>query len=194
LGYDGTGPLLIENNELQASSENIMFGGSDSSRPDLVPSDIVIRRNHIVKPWRWYQPHPTYDGSKWVIKPLIELKSAQRVLIEANILDNSWGWPAFVADAFNQDGSAPWSVVQDVLFRFNIIREVTAVFQAWSGSAPVRRVALLHNSATGVRFAYPGMPTCEASSSDSRVERRSRIFGSSTTRPNRPIQGPSPST
>ena len=33
LGYDGTGPLLIENNELQASSENIMFGGSDSSRP-----------------------------------------------------------------------------------------------------------------------------------------------------------------
>ena len=156
LGYDGTGPLLIENNELQASSENIMFGGSDSSRPDLVPSDIVIRRNHIVKPWRWFQSHPTYDGSNWVIKPLIELKSAQRVLIEANILDNSWGWPAFVADAFNQDGSAPWSVVQDVLFRFNIIREVTAVFQAWSGSAPVRRVALLHNSATGVRFAYPG--------------------------------------
>src|SRR5690242_21580832 len=41
--YDGTGPLLIENNELQASSENIMFGGSDSSRPDLVPADIVIR-------------------------------------------------------------------------------------------------------------------------------------------------------
>lgn len=156
LGYDGTGPLLIENNELQASSENIMFGGSDSSRPDLVPSDIVIRRNHIVKPWRWFQSHPSYDGSNWVIKPLIELKSVQRVLIEANILDNSWGWPAFVADAFNQDGSAPWSLVQDVLFRFNIIREVTAVFQAWSGSAPVRRVALLHNSATGVRFAYPG--------------------------------------
>jgi hypothetical protein len=156
LGYDGTGPLLIENNELQASSENIMLGGSDSSRPDLVPSDIIVRRNHIMKPWRWFQGHPTYDGSNWVIKPLIELKSAQRVLIEGNILENSWGWPAFVADAFNQDGSAPWSVVQDVMIRFNVVKEVTGVFQAWSGTAPVRRVALLHNNAIGVRSAYPG--------------------------------------
>ena len=156
LGYDGTGPLLIENNELQASSENIMFGGSDSSRADLVPSDIVIRRNHIMKPLRWFPSHPSYDGSNWVIKPLIELKSAQRVLIEGNTLENSWSWPAFVADAFNQDGTAPWSVVEDVMIRYNVVREVTGVFQAWSGSAPVRRVALLHNNATGVRTAYPG--------------------------------------
>ena len=156
LGYDGTGPLLIENNELQASSENIMFGGSDSSRPDLVPADIVIRRNHIMKPFRWFPSHPTYDRSNWVIKPLIELKSAQRVLIEGNTLENSWSWPAFVADAFNQDGTAPWSAVEDVMIRYNVVKEVTGVFQAWSGSAPVRRVALLHNNATGVRTAYPG--------------------------------------
>ena len=156
LGYDGTGPLLIENNELQASSENIMFGGSDSSRPDLVPADIVIRRNHIMKPFRWFPSHPTYDGSHWVIKPLIELKSAQRVLIEGNTLENSWSWPAFVADAFNQDGTAPWSVVEDVMIRYNVVKEVTGVFQAWAGSAPVRRVAILHNNATGVRTGYPG--------------------------------------
>ena len=154
LAYDGPGPYLIENNELQAASENIMLGGADSSRADLIPSDVTIRRNHIIKPWRWKPDHPSHDGRAWVIKPLIELKSAQRVLIEGNILENSWGWPAFVCDAFNQDNSAPWSVVQDVTFQFNLIKEVTSVFQAWSGSAPVRRVALLHNNAIGVSIAY----------------------------------------
>jgi hypothetical protein len=154
LAYDGSGPYLIENNELQASSENIMLGGADSSRPDLIPSDVTIRRNHIIKPWRWRPGQPGHDGSQWVIKPLIELKSAQRVLIEGNTLENSWGWPAFVCDAFNQDNSAPWSVVQDVTFQFNLIKEATSVFQAWSGSAPVRRVALLHNNAVGIKLAY----------------------------------------
>lgn len=158
LAHDGSGPYLIENNELQAASENIMLGGADSSRPDLIPADVIIRRNHIIKLWRWRPGHPSHDGSQWVIKPLIELKSAQRVLIEGNVLENSWGWPAFVCDAFNQDNSAPWSVVQDVTFRFNLIKEATSVFQAWSGSAPVRRVALLHNNAIGIRLAYQSNP------------------------------------
>jgi hypothetical protein len=158
LAYDGSGPYLIENNELQASSENIMLGGADSSRPDLIPSDVTIRRNHIIKPWRWRPGSPTHDGSQWVIKALIELKSAQRVLIEGNTLENSWGWPAFVCDAFDQDKSAPWSVVQDVTFRSNLIKEATTVFQAWSGSAPVRRVALLNNNGVGISVAYPSNP------------------------------------
>ena len=144
--YDSPGPFLIENNELQASSENIMLGGADSSRPDLVPSDVVIRRNHIIKPLRWRSDDPSYDGIPWVIKPLIELKSAQRVLIEGNTLENSWSWPAFVADSFNQDGSAPWSVVQDVLFRYNLILRAVCPWQAWAGNVPIRRLAILHNA------------------------------------------------
>ncbi len=150
--YDSPGPQLIENNELQASSENIMLGGADSSRPDLVPSDVVIRRNHIVKLLRWKSDDPSYDGLAWVIKPLIELKSAQRVLIEGNVLENSWLWPAFVADAFNQDGSAPWSTVQDVTFQHNEIKNAIAVFQAWAGSTPVKRIKVFNNNATGIRY------------------------------------------
>lgn len=152
LVYDSPGPHLIENNELQASSENIMFGGADSSRPDLLPSDIVIRRNHIIKNLRWKSDDPSYDRLPWVIKPLIELKAAQRVLIEGNLLENSWLWPAFVADAFNQDHTAPWSVVQDVTFQHNEVRNSVAVFQAWAGNAPVKRVKIFNNNATGVRY------------------------------------------
>ena len=52
-GYNGAGPFTIENNFLEAAGENIMFGGSDPAITDLVPSDIVIRRNHLYKPVSW---------------------------------------------------------------------------------------------------------------------------------------------
>jgi hypothetical protein len=41
-----------------------MFGGADPSIPDLVPSDIEIRRNHLFKPLSWKIGHPTYAGRR----------------------------------------------------------------------------------------------------------------------------------
>jgi hypothetical protein len=55
-GFNGPGPFRIENNYLEASTENIMFGGSDPKTPNLVPSDIVIRRNTITKSLAWKNP------------------------------------------------------------------------------------------------------------------------------------------
>jgi hypothetical protein len=52
-GWNGPGPYVIENNYLEASGENVMFGGSDPAIPDLVPQDIVIRRNVLNKPAAW---------------------------------------------------------------------------------------------------------------------------------------------
>ena len=48
-GWNGTGPYTIENNYLEAAGVNILFGGADPAIPDLVPSDIIIRRNLITK-------------------------------------------------------------------------------------------------------------------------------------------------
>jgi hypothetical protein len=142
LGYDSPGPYLIVNNMLQASSENIMFGGSDLSGPGFLPSDIVIRGNHILKPARWNPGDPAHDGRGWVIKPSIELKFGQRIVIEENLLENSWLWPAFVADAFGPSGV----VVQDVMFRNNRIVRSVCSWQIWSAQAPVRRIAILNNA------------------------------------------------
>src|SRR3954469_1440938 len=52
-GWNGPGPYLIENNYLEATTENIMFGGADPGIPNLVPSNITIRRNVISKPLAW---------------------------------------------------------------------------------------------------------------------------------------------
>jgi hypothetical protein len=52
-GWNGAGPFTIENNYLEAAGENILFGGGDPAITNLVPSDIVIRRNHLYKPFTW---------------------------------------------------------------------------------------------------------------------------------------------
>lgn len=118
----GPGPYLVENNYIEASGENILFGGDDPNTPGLVPSDLVIRGNFFFKPQAWRQK----PGS---VANVVELKSGQRVLIEGNILDGSWTdiqtGSAAVFTVRNQYGKAPWSVVQDVIFRKNIVRNFT---------------------------------------------------------------------
>jgi hypothetical protein len=52
-GFNGPGPFRIANNYLEASGENVLFGGADPRISGLVPSDIEITRNHFVKPVAW---------------------------------------------------------------------------------------------------------------------------------------------
>ncbi|HVZ19897.1 MAG TPA: hypothetical protein VG871_02480 [Vicinamibacterales bacterium] len=55
-GENGAGPFRIVNNYLEATGENILFGGADPATPNLVPSDIDIRGNELEKPVSWQQP------------------------------------------------------------------------------------------------------------------------------------------
>jgi hypothetical protein len=118
-GWNGLGPFAIVNDYLEAAGENVMFGGADPSIKNLVPSDIEIRANHFAKPLAW-------QGTSWTVKNLFELKNARRVLVERNLFENNWvhsqaGF-AILLTVRNQDGSAPWSVVEDVTFASNVVR------------------------------------------------------------------------
>ncbi len=55
-GFNGPGPFRIINNYLEASTENVMFGGADPKIANLIPSDIEIKRNHFYKPLAWRNP------------------------------------------------------------------------------------------------------------------------------------------
>ncbi|MGH9901922.1 MAG: hypothetical protein ACRD68_08945, partial [Pyrinomonadaceae bacterium] len=129
-GAWGPGPFLIENNYLEAAGENVMFGGDDARVQGLVPSDITIRRNHFFKPLRWRQGAPGWDGSRWIVKNLLELKNAERVMIEGNLFENNWvaaqnGF-AIVLTPRNQGGGNPWARVKDVNFRNNHVARVSS--------------------------------------------------------------------
>ncbi len=118
-GWNGIGPFLIQNNYLEAAGENIMFGGADPSIPELVPADIVVRGNLLSKPLQWRQ-------ERWQVKNAFELKNARRVLIEGNVFEHVWAAAqagfAVLLSTRNQNGKALWSTVEDVTFRYNIIR------------------------------------------------------------------------
>ncbi|MBI4609220.1 MAG: VCBS repeat-containing protein, partial [Candidatus Rokubacteria bacterium] len=124
-GWNGTGPFTIINNYLEAAGENVIFGGTDPSIPDLVPSDIEIRRNHFFKPLSWKVDDPSFAGIAWTVKNLFELKNARRVLIDGNFFENNWAHAqngfAILFTVRNQDGGAPWSVVEDVTFSNNVV-------------------------------------------------------------------------
>src|SRR5262249_30646037 len=89
-----------------------------------VPSDITIARNYFTKQLAWRaQP-------QWNVKNLLELKNAQRVTIDGNVFEYSWeaaqqGY-AIMLTPRNQDGTAPWSVVQNVSFTNNVVRHAAS--------------------------------------------------------------------
>ncbi len=162
-GWNGPGPFKIVNNYLEASGENIMFGGADPNVPNLTPSDIEIRHNHFFKPTSWKG-----IAQHWLVKNLFELKHAQRVLVEGNLFENNWtdgqSGTAIAIKTVNQDGACNWCVTQDVTFRYNLVRNVGGAFTV-SGSPdnafadiPARRLTITDNIVHTINTAtYDGI-------------------------------------
>ena len=133
--WSGAGPYTITDNFLEAAGENVMFGGAASASPADVPADILVEGNTISKPEAWREPHPS------TVKNLFELKAAKRVIVRNNLFERNWtdaqnGY-AILFTVRNDDGNcdlhpapctgqsgAPWTVVEDVLFEGNTIRDV----------------------------------------------------------------------
>jgi hypothetical protein len=160
-GWNGPGPYLLLDNYLEAAGEVVMFGGADPAVPNLVPSDITVRRNHLTRPFSW-------RGQQWQVKNLFELKSAQRVVIDGNVMENHWAQAqpgyAVLFTPRNQDGSAPWTVVQDVQFTNNIVRHVSSGFNILGSddihpSQLTSRIVIRNNlfeDVSGSRYGGPG--------------------------------------
>lgn len=112
-GWTGTRNVKIINNYIEGGAENIMFGGADPANAELIPRDIEIRGNHLNKPAAW--------NGRATVKTLFELKNAKRVQLVGNLLTNNWKGSAFRITVRNQDGGAPFSTIEDITIRDNII-------------------------------------------------------------------------
>jgi len=162
LGNLPQGTWKIENNFLEAASENILFGGGVGT---TIPTDIEIRRNHMFKPLTWMAGQPGFVGAvnldptkcvklntpgycPFVVKNLFELKNAQRLLFEGNVLEHTW--PGFtqhgvavVLTALSQGGTTgnPNATVADITIRYNHISHAASgvvMGEANYGSGPPR--------------------------------------------------------
>jgi hypothetical protein len=125
-GWHGPGPFKIVNNHIEATDENIMFGGSGPSINGVVPSDIEIRRNISTKPLSWRGVHR--------VKNAFELKAGRRVLVEGNIFENVWesgqdGTAILLKSNNPPNDSCTWCVTEHVTFRNNIVRHAAHGFR-----------------------------------------------------------------
>jgi hypothetical protein len=113
---NGPGPYTLADNQLQASGENVMWGGGSIRSARMVPSRVVLRGNLIDKPQAWRQK----PGS---VKNAIEFKAVEGALVEGNVVDGMWkdAQPghAVVLTPRNPYNDSPWVVVEDVVIRKN---------------------------------------------------------------------------
>ena len=112
-GWTGTRNVRVINNYIEGGAENIMFGGADPYSADLTPTDIEVSGNHLNKPAHW--------NGKTTVKTIFELKNAKRVQFTGNLLTNNWQGSAFRITVRNQDNGAPFSTIEDVVIKDNII-------------------------------------------------------------------------
>lgn len=157
--WNASGPFKLVNNYLEASGENVMFGGSLTSGAGFIPSDIEIRRNHFKKPTSWCAHCGDYGGTTWTVKNLFEIKYAKRVLIEDNLFEQVWpqsqsGY-AILFTVNNDEGSTGEVTIQDVTFRGNWIRKAGngATILGVAGTPPstkMARVDMRHNLWTDI--------------------------------------------
>jgi hypothetical protein len=145
--WDGGGPFVITDNYLEAASENLLFGGANSQSEANIPSDILVERNHLAKPMAW-------KGTPKAVKNLFELKSARRVTVRNNVFENNWtdaqnGY-AILFTVRNDEGQSPWSVVEDVLFERNVVRNTenginVLGYDSYQPSGRTNRITIRNN-------------------------------------------------
>jgi hypothetical protein len=124
---------------MEGAGETILLGGGHATQ---TPADIEIRHNHMFKPMTWKPDSAGFvgapNGRPFIVKNLFELKNAQRVLFEGNILENAWG--GFTQTGFavlltpkNQAGKGgnlcPMCRVTDITIRYSTISHVASCFQ-----------------------------------------------------------------
>jgi hypothetical protein len=130
------------NNFLEASGENILFGGGDGT---ITPTDMEIRHNHLFKPMTWLRGQPGFvggpAGNAFIVKNSFELKNAQRVLFEGNILENSWGgfsqagFSVLLTPKNPPENQCPLCRVSDITIRYCKIAHAGGGFVVSNGLA-----------------------------------------------------------
>lgn len=165
-GWNGAGAFKIVNNYLEASGENFMLGGATASIKNLVASDVEFKYNYLFKPQTWnFHNTAAFTNVRWSVKNLFELKNAQRILIEGNVLEGNWldaqAGMSVLFTPRSEDGAMPWAVVQDVTFVNNKIKNVSGGINILGTDYPVhsqvtKRIVIQNNSIEGIGAAING--------------------------------------
>lgn len=146
-GFAG-GPWRVRNNFIEATGENILFGGSNigpvNTVEGVVPHDYTEEYNWLYKPLQWMSAPmnaPTgvvYEQINrspfaWDVKNIHEFKFCVRCLVQYEILENNWssaqgGYNILVNQAATQNGL--FSTEQDITFQYLRVKGGVSAIQS----------------------------------------------------------------
>ncbi|MBV9929270.1 MAG: PKD domain-containing protein [Acidobacteria bacterium] len=91
---NGNGPLMVLNDYVAATGENIFTGGAMPVIAAVAPR-YTVWGNHVVKYAKWDARDASYIGSSlsstnWDVENLLEFKTAEQSIIDGNVFDRSW--------------------------------------------------------------------------------------------------------
>jgi len=153
--WNSPGPITIVNNYLEASTENVMFGGGFGLNTALwTASDITFEHNYVAKNPAWAPGSATV----WNTKNLFELKEGVRVLVTDNVFEYSWqggqtGFALTMTPRTQQSGW--WKNVTDVVVSSNVIRHVggfVAILVQDDGCVTLNQSSVVNISGTTVTW------------------------------------------
>jgi hypothetical protein len=133
--YLGGGNHEIAYNYLEASGENLLYGGSFSGYADNIAYKIRVHHNYFTKDLAWQ----TRGGSQPSIKNLFELKNARDVIVEFNVLEHCWvygqtGYAFVITPTVHKPKTGEgWVTVSDVIIRNNVVRYVGGLLNMNNG-------------------------------------------------------------
>lgn len=134
------GPIIIENNYLEAAGMSVLFGGAFGPLK-LTPTDCIVRNNHMNK-------RPEWKGTDWVVKNLFEIKNGKNIKVQNNLMTNNW--------LMSQNGTAVLftvrkdssdnAVIEDIEFSNNIVRGSAAAVNVYGAEAKGGRNLVIRNN------------------------------------------------
>lgn len=190
IGISGTadGPILVQNNFLEAAGIILMVGGDKPVLTNVEAHDVTIRKNYFFRRSAW-------STSTFSKKNTFEFKYCDRCLVEANYFEGNWmasnGQQAQCMNlktSASLDG-APWVKTHDITVRFNACLNHEGYFIDL-GTGPVggtsgeymNRIYIHDNLGDGISngnqvtgvFGFMGGGLCTGSSCPAAVDQISR--------------------
>jgi len=116
------GTIKLVDDFLEAGDSAIVTGEAGTSQ--FPTADWEVRRNHLFKPLTWL------DAGTYEVNDHIEMRFAQRVLLEGNLLDDTWAYTLNTSQIgqtgamilmvpTNRGGACPACTLTDVTVRYN---------------------------------------------------------------------------
>lgn len=126
--------ILVFNNYLEASTENMMAGGSGCGSDYAFTSnvyDVTVQQNYMPKDPCWYTLAVCYVGPHWEVKDSFEFKTCIRCLVTGNVFQYDWNDGQEYMLAMNGIGGSNGGtalVIQDVTFTYNLFQSMDRTF------------------------------------------------------------------